>query len=258
MGMGFSRLHLQYRFLLLLTAVLLLGGCAAFGGAGEQEREEAAALYAEALDAIEQGAFESAQEALEELQASYPETPHAQQAVLEAAYTQYRLGAYPQAIELAETFQRRAAGRDADADDEDLRYALYLRAAAAHALWDATEGDDDRELAGARRAFGYYRDIVRDYPESERAEEAARRMNEIRSDVAGEELRRARGRMRDGAYAEAAERGAWIAEQYPGQQAAADALALQVEALQRLGRDREAEATRRMLEIKHPDHPALR
>ncbi|WP_187147864.1 outer membrane protein assembly factor BamD [Halorhodospira halophila] len=241
-----------------MTAGLLLSGCAALGGGSAQEREQARSLYAEALEAVERGDLEAAQGMLDELQEAYPETRHARQALLEAAYVEYRLGQYPQAIERAEIFHRQAAQTEEQADDEDLRYALYLRAAAAHALWDATEGEAERDAAGARRAFGYYRDIVRDYPESERAEEAARRMNEIRSDVAEEELRRARRRLDDGAYAEAAERGAWIAEQYPGQQAAADALALQVDALERLGREREAEATRRMLEIKHPDHPALR
>jgi len=248
----------RYRVLLALTAATLISGCAALGGGAEREREEAAALYAEALDAIDGGDFEAAQRRLEQLQEDHPKTPHARQGLLEAAYVAYRLGDYEQAIGLAGTFHRRAAETEDGGEEEDLRYALYLRAAAAHALWDESADEPEREMAGARRAFGYYRDIVRDHPESERAEEAARRMNEIRSDVAAEELRRARARLDEGAYAEAAERAAWIAEQYPGQQSAADALALQVDALQRLGREREADATRRMLEIKHPDHPALR
>lgn len=203
------------------------------------------------MQALDAEQLDEAYELLGTLRSDYPQTRQGQQAALERAYVSYRLGRYREAIEQVERF----AAERPDAATDDIRYALMLRASAAHALWEGESDPPDTALA--RTAFAYYRQIVERFPEDEQARRALRHMSELRRDLAAEELRRARERYAANDFVEAAERAAWIAEQYPGLQQAGDALALQVAALEQLGRGREAAATRRMLEIKHPDHPAL-
>lgn len=203
------------------------------------------------MEALDAGELDEAERVLNRLRDEFGETRHGQQATLEQAYVSYRQGDLDKAIALVSQYIERRP----EANGEDLAYALFLRASAAHALWDAQQIPPDTSLA--RQAFGYYRELVERFPEDKRVEEALRQMNRLRSDLAAEELRQARQKMAAGDYVQAAERAAWVAEQYPGQREAGDALALQAEALERLGRPREAEATRRMLEIKHPEHPAV-
>ncbi len=229
-------------------ALALLSGCAAFGGGlSDDEREEAQARLASAAEALERGSTARAVELLQGVRQAYPETPPAYRALVEEAYARYRMEAFQHALDLLEAY----LSADLEHEDADLRYALQLRAQAAHALWD-TGAAGERDLGRAHRAFKYYRQLVKRFPETERAETAVQRMSELRAEVAQEELHRAKERYNEGLYPEAAERAAWVAEQYPGLDVAGEALALQARALERLGRDREAEATRRMLEIKHP------
>lgn len=240
------------RILALTGLVAAVAGCAALGDA-PRDQAEPEALYGAAAQAQEREAFEDALEHLTVLTEDYPETPQGRQALLDKAYVRYRLGDHDRAVELAGAYLE-ARGDDEEAE-ADVRYALHLRAAAAHAQWDRHPPGPEAETALARRAFGFYREVVERFPESERAEQSMQRMNRIREDLAEHELALARARFEADHYAEAAERAAWVAEQYPGMDAAGEALALQARALERLGREREAEATRRLLEIKHPEHP---
>lgn len=250
-----SIMRIGYLVCLFLAAGFTLFGCATLddrsGG-----REQARALYGDAMAAMDAGELERAMGYLQRLEEEFGETPQGNQAVLEQAYVSHRLRRYAETIELVEEFMaQRRDSADSQVASEDVAYALFLRASAAHALWDEQEIPPDTGYA--RRAFSYYRQLVERFPEGKRIEQAVRRMNQIRGDLAAEELRRARVKMDAGNYAEAAERAAWVAEQYPGQRQAGDALALQAKALKRLGRSQEAEATLRMLEIKHPEHPAV-
>ena len=245
-----STTRLGYSLCALLTVVFLLSGCAFLGGRSEHA-EQARELFSDALANIEAGELDQALGNLSRLRREFADTPQGRQAVLEKAYVSYRLGRFAEAIELLEKY---AEGRP-DAASEDIAYAMFLRASAAYSRWQEQTAPLDTSVA--RQAFTFYRQFVQRFPESERVEEALRQMSRIRSDLAAEELRRARASMAEGELVEAAERAAWVAEQYPGQQEAGDALALQADALERLGRPRQAKATRRMLEIKHPQHPAV-
>ncbi len=252
MGLALHRIT-EYRFIAVLTLAVTTAGCATLGGrAAEAERAEAAGIHAAAMEALDSGDFDTALEGLKTLHHDYSATPHGERATLAMAYTASLAGRYDRAIEWAEAYAEDGSGAD-----EDLEYALYLRAAAAHAQWNERNSASP-DTAAARRAFGYYRDLVVRFPEGERTEAALRKMNELRGDLASVELRKARQSLEEGEYPEAAERAAWVAEQYRGGRHAADALVVQIEALERMGRARDADATRRMLEILFPDHPAVR
>ena len=242
-----------YRLLAVLALATAVAGCSATGGrVSEAQRTEAAGLHASAMEALERGDPEAALDTLKQLHDEHPATPHGRRVLLEMAYTATLIGRHDDAMLWAGVFAEEAADHGDEIEPADVEYALYLRGAAAHARWNESNSLPP-DTALARRAFGYYRDLVVRYPEGERAATALRGMNELRGDMAAEELRMARLRLKEGAYPEAAERAAWVAEQYRGGRHAADALRVQIEALEKMGRTREADATRRMLEILFPD-----
>jgi len=233
------------------TVAGLLSGCAMLGGE-QRQHDEAAAHYQQAMAAREEGQLQASLTHLDTLLADYPNTPYGEQAILEKAYTHYHLKNYPLTIEQTSIWLE----QNNEADTPERAYARFLRAEAALALWN-TDTSLPRKTSLARQAFAYYRKLVEHHPESKEVKTAFQRMQQLRRDLAAEELRRARKDMNTGDFATAAERAAWVAEQYRGVRHAADALALQAEALKNLNREREAEATLRMLQILYPDHPAV-
>ncbi|MFP3873933.1 MAG: outer membrane protein assembly factor BamD [Thiohalophilus sp.] len=239
------------KLIAVIALAALSSSCAMLGGE-QRQNDEAAALYQQAMTAREDGQLEASLEHLDTLLSDYPNTPQGQRAVLEKAYTHYHLENYHLTIEQTSTWLEQGD----EADTRERAYARFLRAEAARALWDADTSSPPKTSL-ARQAFAYYRKVVEYHPESKEIKTTFQRMQQLRRDLAAEELRRAREDMNSGDFATAAERAAWVAEQYRGVRHAADALALQAEALENLNRDREAEATLRMLQILYPDHPAV-
>lgn len=242
---------IAHRLVTIITLGGLLTGCAAFNGE-PQHHDQAEALYQQAITAREAGNLEASLAHLNTLQSDYPNSPQGRQATLEKAYTHYHLKNYHLTIEQTSTWLK----ENDQADVPEQAYARFLRAEAALAIWDA-DPSIPRRTSLARQAFAYYRKLVEHHPESNEAKNAFQRMQQLRRELAAEELRRAREEMDAGDFATAAERASWVAEQYRGVRHAADALALQAEALKNLNREREAAATLRMLQILYPDHPAV-
>ena len=232
-----------FRLAGLLGITALVGGCATLGFGDEQPGKEAAA----ATTALDAGDHDTALTHLRTLRTEYPDTPEGRQALLDEAYIHYQRGEPERAEERAATFLDEAT----EPSDVDRRYALQLRARAAQARWEANTGAP-RDTGLARLAFTHHRAVVETYPESGAARDSLKAMGQLRRDLAEEELNRARTALDGGNPAEAAERAAWVAEQYRVPERAGAALALQVEALERMGRDSEAAATQRMLEVLYP------
>lgn len=239
------QIHRLTRALGLAGAVLLFSGCATMGfGNTAEDHADAAST------ALKDGDYDAALEHLRILRADHAETDPGQRAMLDEAFIHYRQGRTKETVELTTRFLDNHL-ETASADDHE--YALRLRALAAEQTWDKTAGDTEQTHL-ARRAFGFHREVVEAYPESDAARESLRAMEKLRDDLASAELQRARAALEGGELAEAAERAAWIAEQYRSARHAGPALALQSEALDKLGHTREASATRRMLDVLYPEH----
>jgi outer membrane protein assembly factor BamD len=64
--------------------------------------------------------------------------------------------------------------------------------------------------------------------------------------------------MKRGAYLSAANRAKYVVENYQKTPAIADALATMVKAYRKLGMNKLAEDALRVLQLNHPEHPAIR
>ena len=80
-------------------------------------------------------------------------------------------------------------------------------------------------------------------------------MLQLRELLARSEIFAADYYLRRGAYVAAANRGAYVIDNYPDTVARADALARMVEAYYKLGRTEEANRSLRVLALNHPQYP---
>ena len=80
----------------------------------------------------------------------------------------------------------------------------------------------------------------------------------IRNSLANYEVHVANYYLSRGAYLAAANRGKYVVENYQQTPAVPDALAIMVEAYQKLGMKDLAADTRRVIELNYPNHPSLK
>ena len=123
-------------------------------------------------------------------------------------------------------------------------------------LFDVDPSQHDPKAA--RRAFEYFAELIKKYPKSRYSKDALERMALIRNNLAKYEVHVANFYMRRGAYLAAANRGKYVVENYQRTPAVADALALMVEAYEKMGMTDLAKDTRRILEMNYPDHAFLK
>lgn len=239
-------------FLALLTGALLLGGCATKDKVLD-ELGTAARLYAEGKEALKNGYYDIAIEKFEQLETRYPFGEYAQQAQLEMAYAYYKSDNPVSAVAAAERFIK-TYPRHPHVD-----YAYYLRGLANFAVgadfFDRFLKEDParRDPRPARESFRHFAELVERFPDSPYAEDAMLRMLYLRNHLARHELHVARFYLRRGAYVAALNRSKHVLETYYQTPAVPDALVLMAEAYDKLGLERLAADTRRVLRLNYPD-----
>lgn len=238
---------------IVVLAMTLVAGCAS-QRALEEALNDPAALYDIGREALDAGHYETAIRQYQELSSRFPFGEHAQQAQLDMAYAYYRSGDPDLAIATAEQFIRNFPRHP------DIDYAYYLRGLAN---FGQTSGMMDRLLdhdpaardpRSALDSFRHFGELVRRFPESRYAADAAQRMVYLRNYLARHELHVADYYMRRGAYVAAANRARYVIETFPRTPSIPDALALLAEAYERLGLDALAADVRRVAaENREPD-----
>jgi outer membrane protein assembly factor BamD len=251
------------RYARLLTALLLLAlgasGCAMLQDKEDRTRDwPADKLYAEAKSALTSGDYPGAIQYYELLEARYPFGRYAQQAQIEIAYAYYKYEEPDLAIAAADRFIKMHPRH------EHVDYAYYLKGLAnfhrdmglveRYLPQDASQ----RDPGAARQSFHDFAELVKRFPDSRYAQDALQRMIYLRNNLAQHELNVADYYMRRGAYVAAANRAKYVVEQYQRTPAVPDALALLAAAYESLGIPELAADARRVLEMNHPEHPALR
>ncbi len=225
----------------LLTVTLVLGGCATTGGdhhahpdghdaptAAEEvlSERDAQRMLREARSAMKAGDYETAISRLEALEARFPFGIYAQQALLEIAYAYYRYDEPESAIATLDRFINLYPRHPR------IDYARYLQGVVLfqriHSGVDRWLGLDpaDRDPDSARRAFRYFAEVVRDYPDSPYAADALQRLIYLRNLLARHELHVADFYLRRGAYVAAADRAIYLLQQLPRTPAQYPALAI--------------------------------
>lgn len=222
----------------LLVSLVLLGlsGC----GLLPEESDEtigwsANKLYAEAKEAMSDGAFDKAIKYFEKLEARYPYGRYAQQAQLEVAYAYYKQQEPASAVSACDRFIR------LHPNHQNVDYAYYLKGLVnfnedlgllGHvSMQDLTE----RDPKAAKESFDAFKELATRFPESKYAADAIQRMNYLVNALAAHEAHVADYYMRRGAYVAAINRAQAALKTYPDALANEEALFILVKAYDALG-----------------------
>ncbi|RMG34013.1 MAG: outer membrane protein assembly factor BamD [Gammaproteobacteria bacterium] len=231
-----------------LLLALLLGGCSSiFGEKDETKGWSQQKLYNEASSELAAGGYEKAIEYYEKLEARYPFGKYAHQAQLDVAYAYYKADEPESALAAADRFIKFHPGHPAVA------YAYYLKGLvnfnrSLGFLSRYLPTDLSQRDAGA--AVDSYKDferVVQQFPDSEYAEDARKRMLYLRNNLARHEVHVARYYIKRGAFVAAADRANYVVENYQRTPAVKNALEIMIEAYTRLGLDDLAADAQRVL-----------
>jgi outer membrane protein assembly factor BamD len=206
---------------LALTASLT--GCKSRSGR-EGKMTDPQEVYQRARKALNGGDYALAVKVYEALMARYPFAAETRQSRLDVIYAYYRAGESESAIDAADTFIRE------NPTHPRIDYAWYLKGLTDFERfpnflerWFHVDMNQ-RPPTEARRSFTSFQTVVEQYPNSEYAHDARRRMIYLRNRLADYEIRVARYYVGRGAYVAAAQRAKVCIEEFDGAPATREAL----------------------------------
>lgn len=212
------------RLLLLGLLAVTVAGCATTASRqnGDPPPERggasgAAALQQQAREAITSGRPADAVQALQRLEVLYPDDPRIATTRMEAVYAHHLAGDSSSAIAAAERFMR------LHPDHANLDYIQYLRGLAGFSqasadLRSAEELDSGVPVVrppSAEIALQYFGELLARFPGSRYADDARKRVEHLRLQLARIELNAAQRFLNDGEYANAGLRARALIDNYP-------------------------------------------
>lgn len=243
---------------LFWLALWSLGGCSLLPDQiDETEGWSAQRLYSEGKSALEEGDYEGAIKFFERLETRYPFGRLAQQSQLEIAYAYYKFDEPESAIAAADRFIR-LYPRHPHVD-----YAYYLKGLVnfnrGKGLVERFLPTDasERDPGAALSSFNDFSELVKRFPDSRYAQDAAQRMLYLRNNMARYELHVADYYMRRGAYVAAANRARYVIEHYQRAPAVPDALVVMAKAYKILGLNDLSQDALRVLRLNYPENPGI-
>ncbi|MEN1957666.1 outer membrane protein assembly factor BamD [Luteimonas sp. MJ204] len=247
--------------LLLLLAMFTVSGCARMKGMfKDKDVDEGAAvetLYDKGHVLMRRGNWNAATNTYRRLVAQYPYGAYTEQALMEIAYAQYKMGRHDEAVSSVDRFIRTYPTH------RNVAYMYYLRGLVNSSrdtvfLQRAWNLDASRrDLATPMQGYNDLRTVSERYPNSRYAADARNRMAALRNTFARHEIETALYYMRREAWVAATERARYLLETYPQSEYQNDAVAVLAAAYVELGNDTLATDARRVLELNEPDHPYL-
>jgi outer membrane protein assembly factor BamD len=238
---------------LILMGLLaaLLAGC---GGNDERgDGPSAEVLYEEARSALNAQNYPQAIRLYRDLTIRYPFGRHAEQALLDMAFAQFKGGRTDAAIESLNRFLRTYPTHP------NVDYAWYLKGLVNY---EETMGflrkllpgrAADRDQQSARQAFRDFQELIRRHPDSRYVADARQRMVFLRNLMAEYEIQVGEYYERRKAWVAALNRARYVIETYPGAPATVDALKLMARSYEKLDMPELAADTRRVLEYNYAD-----
>jgi outer membrane protein assembly factor BamD len=220
-----------------LLAPLLLAVLAGCGSDPKRDdsREAVDKLYAEARDDLAAGSYERAIKTLERIEGRAAGTLLAQQALLDTAYAQWRIGERVQATATIDRFIKLHPSSPA------LDYALYLKGLINFndnlGLFGNLAGQNlaERDQQASRDAYQAFKQLVEQFPTSKYSADGRQRMDYIVNALAEHEVHVARYYFRRAAYLAAANRAQQAVRDYPQAPASEEALYIMVASYDKLG-----------------------
>ncbi len=203
-------------------------------------------VYERAHRALNVGDYDFAIRVYEALVARYPFAEESRQARLDVMYAYYRAGEVESALDAADTFIRE------NPTHPRIDYAWYLKGLVDFERmpnflerWFNVDLDK-RPPVSARKSFASFATVVEQFPKSEYAHDARRRMVYLRNRLAEYELAVARYYIKRGAHVAAAQRAKVAIEEYDGAPAMRDALEILIACYEKLGLSELASQTRQV------------
>ena len=222
-----------------MLGILLLACCAVTGCQSHRLRDStrltAQGLYQNARKALDGNDYEFAVKQYEALTSRYPFSDQARQARLDLIYVYYRKGENETATDAAEQFLRE------NPTHPRIDYAWYMKGLIEyeHTPWAIERwfGVDmaKRPPASLNASITAFSTVVKQFPKSEYAYDAQRRLIYLRNRLSEYEINVARYYFERGAYDAAAQRAQRVIEQYDGAPAVQEALEIMIDCYQRLG-----------------------
>lgn len=229
--------------------VLLLSGCSLFGEEDETRGWSQQKLFNEAQAELNSGGYEKAIEYYEKLESRYPFGKYAHQAQLNVAYAYYRAEEPESALAAADRFIKFHPRHPSVAYAHYLKGLVNFNSSLGFLARFTPTDTSQRDPGASQNAYKDFQIVVRDFPDSEYAEDARKRMLYLRNNLARFEVHVARYYIRRGAYVAAAERAAYVVENYQRTPAMRDALILMDTAYTKLGMEDLAADARRVLAL---------
>jgi outer membrane protein assembly factor BamD len=238
----------RLRLTLLLAPLLALTVAGCFGR-GEKQTEAVVEvsppdlLYNEALAHLQAGEAKSAAEKFAEIDEQHPYSEYARRSMIMSAYLNFRRKDYQEAINDAQRYVTLFPA------SPDAAYAQYIIGESYYRqIPDVTR---DQELA--QKAIDAMSEVVRKYPDSEYANDARRKIDIARDQLAGKEMQIGRYYMERHEYLAGVNRFKVVVEQYQTTRHVEEALLRLTEAYLALGIVPEAQTAAAVLGHNFPD-----
>ncbi len=210
-------------------------------------------LYKQARSALRAYDFNTSIKTYEALTARFPFTNEARQARIDLIYAYYRAGESESAIDAADQFIRE------NPTHPRIDYAWYIKGLvdferSPNILEKMFRVDlTERPPTTARKSFTAFKTVVEQFPKSDYAHDARKRMVYLRNRLADYEVHVASYYLRRGAYVAAAQRAKGAVEQYDGAPGIREALAILIESYDRLGLQELAQQSRSVYQANFQD-----
>jgi outer membrane protein assembly factor BamD len=236
----------------LSLCLLALSGCST---PPKDTPTNAAESFQSAKKALINGDYESARTQFEQLQATFPYGPYAEQAYLEKAYAHFRFEEYDAAIFEYTRFLREYVRHP------NAPYAMYMLGLSAESkvrnFLDAYFTDPaDRDAGSLKAAYQYYAQLINTHPTSAYAVDAQKRMVRITNALARHEYKVGVYYFERKNYLSSVNRIKFLIENYPTSQAVLPGLVLMQQAYLRLNMPELAAATQKVIELNRPAQSA--
>ncbi len=249
-------LNFQLHSFRLLSFVLLCVALVLTGCSTREDREQnigAEELYEQAQRRLASQNYQEAIRLYRMLTVRFPFGRHAEQAMLDMAFAQYKGGESEESINTLERFLRTYPTHP------NVDYAWYLKGLVNY---DLTMGflrqilpgrASDRDQQSAHEAFRDFQELIRRHPDSRYVPDTRQRMVFLRNIMADYEIEVGEYYARRNAWIAALNRARYVIETYPGAPATVDALELMARSYSRLGMAELAADTREVLEYNYAE-----
>jgi len=230
----------------LKTILTIAFGLFLFACAGEKtesyEEKSVDSLYNEAMDSVLDGNYLQAANQFFEVERQHPYSVWAAKSQVMGAYAYFRLDRYDDTINAADRFIQ------LHPSNPDAPYAFYLRSLAYY----EQIVDVSRDQGVTQQALQALEDVIRRYPDSKYARDAALKLDLTRDHLAGKEMSVGRFYLKKGELAAAINRFKRVVEQYQTTSHVPEALLRMAECYSALGVKDEAKRVVAILGYNFP------